>query len=607
MNYNKQTWICDFETTAYEGVEKTEVWAAAKVNYESQERAVYNNLTEFMQSFKGENMLYFHNLKFDGAFIIDWLYRKKYRYTAKPDKGQKLPKGHFTTFISHMGVWYEIQVRTKGAILTIKDSLKLLPFTVKYMGETLCKEHHKTEIDYTQHRGAGEEITKKEQEYIYNDVEVVKESLQAVYGKLTKSTIGSYALDYYKSQYKYGQEGVKFKNRFVNLKEEKLPLIEYPDMDSYIRKAYRGGWCYLNPKYRGRWISGGRTYDVNSLYPFIMRTHRFPVSHGYYHKGKPQFSENTTIYLRINIRFTLKSGYVPFIQLKHNLWYSQTEHLTTSYVNNGKPIIMLDGTTREDGWVEMIVIDEEFKLIQEHYNTEVEYIDYIEFWSDKDVFSEYIEHFNQIKESAPNNGIRTFGKLMNNNLYGKFAQSDDSSEKVPFFDKEEDKVKFKVKYSNNKEVINIAVGAAITAYARIYTIKHAQANYDHFIYADTDSCHIEGKEANMFEIHDKKLGKWKIEQDWEKGIFYRQKTYLEVEKGIPYYKCAGMPKRVKDICALCEFGILPDFELSKEESEFVEHNLGKKVFVPGKSIPGKLQAKTIPGGCLLTPTTFTIK
>lgn len=64
MNY-----YCDFETTKKE--DKTRVWLACKLdddnNYE-----IYNNIKDFLYSFRKSSTLYFHNLKFDGSFILNF-------------------------------------------------------------------------------------------------------------------------------------------------------------------------------------------------------------------------------------------------------------------------------------------------------------------------------------------------------------------------------------------------------------------------------------------------------------------------------------------------------------------------------------------------------
>src|SRR5690606_34470833 len=64
-----------------------------------------NSMNEFMawvQKCQGD--LYFHNLKFDGSFIVNWLLKNGFTHD---DSG--LPNT-FKTVISSMGQWYMIDI-----------------------------------------------------------------------------------------------------------------------------------------------------------------------------------------------------------------------------------------------------------------------------------------------------------------------------------------------------------------------------------------------------------------------------------------------------------------------------------------------------------------
>ena len=64
----------DFETTTKE--EDCRVWAWAVCEIGNEENIVYGNSIEsyiFEHRNKGHLVHYFHNLKFDGEFIIHWL------------------------------------------------------------------------------------------------------------------------------------------------------------------------------------------------------------------------------------------------------------------------------------------------------------------------------------------------------------------------------------------------------------------------------------------------------------------------------------------------------------------------------------------------------
>ena len=66
----------DFETTVYENQTYTEVWAAACVELFTEDVKIFHSLTELFCYLKELNQnvcIYFHNLKFDGSFWLDFL------------------------------------------------------------------------------------------------------------------------------------------------------------------------------------------------------------------------------------------------------------------------------------------------------------------------------------------------------------------------------------------------------------------------------------------------------------------------------------------------------------------------------------------------------
>ena len=109
--------------------------------------------------------------------------------------------------------------------------------------------------------------------------------------------------------------------------------------------------------------------------------------------------------------------------------------------------------------------------------------------------------------------------------------------------------------------------------------------------------------------------KWKIESEWDKAIFVRQKTYIEhiikedkEEIEHPYYniKCAGMNQRCKDLfnASMGEIEIKPKTE---EEKEFLKVKRTITDFKKGLKIPSKLMPVLIRGGILLKNTTFEMR
>lgn len=223
--------------------------------------------------------------------------------------------------------------------------------------------------------------------------------------------------------------------------------------------------------------------------------------------------------------------------------------------------------------------------------------------------------------------LRELAKLFLNNLYGKMAASTNSSFKYAFV-KDDLSLGFHDVLRYDKQAGYIAVGSAITSYARNFTIRAAQQNYygvneRGFIYADTDSIHCDlfPDEVKGIKIDTKNFCCWKLESTWDKAIFVRQKTYIEhvvqedledIEK--PYYnvRCAGMPDFCKKqfIYSLEQTPIeeIEEWEdYNDEEKEFVLTKRTLDDFKVGLKIYGKLMPKHIKGGILLTETTYEMR
>lgn len=192
--------VADFETTIYSGQQYTEVWAAALVELNTEDVTIDHSLPEFLHRVYGlkcNAIVYFHNLKFDGNFILDYLLRNDYHWNRRPERDMN--NRDFKASISDRGQWYTITIKMNGYIIEIRDSLKLLPFSVKRIGKSFSTKHKKLEMEYEGFRYAGCEITEEERKYIANDVLVVKEALEIMFSEgHEKLTIGSCCMDEFK-------------------------------------------------------------------------------------------------------------------------------------------------------------------------------------------------------------------------------------------------------------------------------------------------------------------------------------------------------------------------------------------------------------------------
>lgn len=554
MSKKRKRYMCDFETTT--DPDDLRVWCACAVDIDTLEVAhISTSIDEFFEFLENENTVcYFHNERFDGEFILPYLFTHGFKYSnEKKDRT-------FSTVISDMGQFYSIEVIFKKIGKQYKkvvfyDSLKKLPFKVEKIAKDFNLPISKGSIDYTKPRPKGYEPTPEEIEYIITDCKIVATALQIQFAQnLLRLTIGGDAMHDFKHRI-----GEKRFNKYFPV----LPIA----VDDDIRLAYRGGYTFLNPIYANVRGLQGITFDVNSLYPSVMYNCKLPYGYPMYFEGAPNPDDNFDLFIvRLECAFDVKPNHLPTIQLKRNLSFVPTQYIEST---NGDI-------------VEMTLTSVDLALFLEQYDVHnLTYINGWKFRSFTGLFNEYIDFWMQIKENSEG-ALRLLAKLMLNNLYGKFATNPKRKNRIPYLD-DEGIIRYKYSDEEINDPVYTAMGVFITAYARDITIRSAQRLYHRFIYCDTDSLHLIGfDEPSELNIHPTHLGAWKNEGAFTDSVFIRAKTYAETtEKGLKI-ACAGMPENVKE--------------------QVTYDN-----FIPGATFGGKLVPKRFKGGVILMPTTFTIK
>ena len=296
-------------------------------------------------------------------------------------------------------------------------------------------------------------------------------------------------------------------------------------------------------------------------------------SGNYYPVGLPKFWSGNEIpdqalgryyFIRIRCRFKLKKNMLPTVQIKGNFLYRGTEYLETSDIydyesKTYKRYYVKEGV-KHDSYITMTMTCTDYELFLKHYDIlDMVIMDGCWFYKEIGLFDAYMKKWKQIKQTSTG-ARRELAKLYLNNLYGKYASSSDSSYKIPYINSK-DVLGFEMVEENEKKLVHIAIGSAITSYSRAFVINAAQQNYygvdkDGFIYADTDSIHCSGdpKTIKGVRIHPTDFCAWKLESYWDKAIFVRQKTYIEHvthsdgEPIKPYYniRYAGMSDTAKE-------------------------------------------------------------
>lgn len=573
MGRQKRTeWVADFETTTTP--EDCRVWGWGLVNIETGKSAWDVEMGHDIHSFikrveKMPSIIYFHNLKFDGFFLLDWLLRRGYSYAGKFPRNKE-----FTALIDDMGTFYTITVVWESGHKTeFRDSYKKLPYKASVVAKAFGTPETKGTIDYHAHRPVGHVMTRQERHYLANDVLIISKALKVqLEAGMTKLTVGADALHDYKKM-------VGGPKHF----ERMFPVLS-GTMDSEIRQAYRGGFTYADPRFAGKIQGKGRTYDVNSLYPSVMYDSLLPYGTPVYSPGLPEPTKEYPLYI-VSITFTakIKKNHIPCIQVKGNMGFSETEYLTEIT----EPVTL--ACTNVD-----------LALWEDHYDMDI--LSYNGGWlfhGVKGVFCDYIDKWMKVKTESEG-GQRELAKLHLNSLYGKYATNPDVTGKYPVL--EDNIVKLKLGPEETRNPVYTAMGVFITAYARNKTIRAAQENYPVFAYCDTDSLHLltETDPDNLW-VDPKALGAWKFEYAFERALFVRAKTYIE-DLGRVHCKTEHNPDGTDHVH---DRGCEHETHVAGMPVEITER-MTIETFIPGKAYPGKKVPQRVPGGVVLIDVDYTL-
>jgi len=332
-------------------------------------------------------------------------------------------------------------------------------------------------------------------------------------------TISSHAFKLYRTQF---------------MLNDIIPMI-YGDEYNFIKNSYTGGSTdmFIPSNQNGELIYG---YDVNSLYPYIMKNHLMPIGEKTYFEG--------------DIRKINPDAY--------GFFYCEVE--CPKDINH--PIIQLHVKTKgglrtmaPTGTFKTVIFSPEMdNAIKLGYKFKI-LKGYI--YNQNNIFSNYVDNLYKIRtDYSKDHPMNYIAKLFLNSLYGRFGMKDifdknlivnsekfgiltENIDSKPYFINEiiklnnnyliqiEDKIK---RYNNLEYNVNVAISSAITAYARIFMSKFKNNSNLKVFYTDTDSIftNLNPNEMNKIFpgiINNKELGKLKLESVSKKGIFLAPKCY----------------------------------------------------------------------------------
>ena len=582
-----------------------------------------NNIENFVKDlYKMEtstSIIYFHNLSFDIEFLLNYLVNKQgfkqvVNSYEENDEGQtiksekrELKQSKTFEIIYANGTFYQVTLnlyydkfidgkkeKTCMKQIIFKDSYKIASFPLvkiakDFLGITIPKDG----INHHFIRRRNYLLNSEEMKYLYDDVKILKDFINLILIQginvnsnykviIDKMTIASQSLNEFKHlMYESFKDGTyvsceAFKNfdnaeikgnkesakNLNNLFESVFPQISL-QLDSFIRRSYFGGIVYKNSELVDA-LKGdisGLVYDVNSLYPSVMRArllpYGFPLSfNGDYNKSDIDKKEYPLYFQEIRVKkFHIKHGFIPNIQIRNSQNFNGTV-----YAKSNK-YIDFDGNEKYEE-CNFVFSNIQLEYFLKSYDVEgLDYIRGIAFKGSYGIFDRYIDTFMEMKKNGKG-AIRATAKLFLNSLYGKFGMNPIKEEKIIDYQENTFSTISTDNDGNKLDYLDkgvfIAMASFITSYAREVLLTSIEKVYDRFLYCDTDSIHITGYDIPNITIHDKNLGAWKLEGKFTKAKYIGAKRYAEYIDNKWDIKCCGlsrdiMEKITMDIFECCEF------------------------------------------------------
>ena len=279
-----------------------------------------------------------------------------------------------------------------------------------------------------------------------------------------------------------------------------------------MRPAYYGAIVYSKP---GEY-QDCRSWDVNSLYPSIMRDAPMPTGSPIWYDGEYRHDDDYPLHIDV-------------ISFDARLKRKKTATLTNILPVWGYEGERLDSTL---GVVTMPVTNVDWETLSENYDMHVwEHVGGWKFRKSHGLYYNYVDKWFHVKQTTTGER-RQMAKLLLNSLVGKFG----ASLYRPLLHPKpsaEGGVDFTVdKPESANSLAWLPTAAYVNAYGRQTLSRAMNANTDRVLYADTDGMTLEGLDAPIgIEADDQKLGAWKNDHTYKKLRILGNRKYCGVETG----------------------------------------------------------------------------
>ena len=501
---------------------------------DGKETRLFNTLEEFFNLFdeinkkKERAYFYAHNHSFDLTKIVQEVLEKGIDLGIDFDKGKTIiANGKVLQLVFDR--WQNVYFRDSMRVLqsSLERITKDFNCDIKKIDlEDEIKGKYKDKEDFFKKVPDNDELLK---EYVKNDVrglhEAINKFLKIVNVDEEKVlTIASVAMAIYKNEFKEDFKKLRYDARGKQVNYSK-------ELRGWLRESYRGGRVEVFKRY-GKNLY---LYDVNSLYPHVMKNFDYPAGRYTIYKGLDAQSRLIVMKKRRNTLGIVEATVdIP------------KQDICPLPVIAGGKLIFPYGKLRFN-WC-----TEELFYAMENFGVKVLRVHKLVEWEDKvKPFENFVDKFFKLKRDNKGNAKGAAGKLILNSLYGKFGMKEEresyiSKEELQIrkgLFKEEAKIKNEVKLLGRTfyvceeqflaDYILVHIAAHITAYARLELLKKMKELKDKgytIYYCDTDSIFTDCPPDKFGNVDDKELGFWSLDKEIEEAIFVAPKTYSFITK-----------------------------------------------------------------------------
>lgn len=453
-----------------------------------------NAIIETAKKLKKVIQIFAHNGgKYDFLFFLECLKQNKIEnieFVLKGDNSGRL-------------VELKIYDNQNKLLVIFMDSYRLLHTSLKKISKGLQLKHKKQGnliYDISKIKRQYQKHPFIVKEYLKYDLLSLKEGVK-VFREVTgskKNTIGAVAKE----------KLFQYANYDRTAFENSIQKFETPNQNAFLRQGYYGGRVELfQNKSKNTFI-----YDVNSLYPYVMSTHLYPLGRGeYLNTANPEKWRKTLggVFAVYDVDIEVFENFItPLpVRYKNKIYFPY-------------------------GILKNYIIDEyTLKLYEKRGVLKVKKYNNVIFYKHLIDFSLFVKHFYNLKQKNDSHSL--IYKFLLNSSYGKFAEnykditykSNLIDDKIcsGIYDEQTDMYRYerdKIFFTNH-----LAIALTITNLARYYLYNFMIKFQNNLLYVDTDSLHLDKKIIGGELKIDNKIGNFKLEHRGKNAIYLSSKLY----------------------------------------------------------------------------------